>query len=546
MWRLRRLTSRIRGQFAGGDADADLNLEIEEHLRTLAERFVREGMSPADAEHAARRQFGGITQLRENHRDFRAMPFLDNCLRDLRFGVRLLRKKLAFSLITVSVLALGIGANTAVYSVAKGVVFAPLPFPKPDRLVLLFEADPGERFQPGKQNLSSVRPGTIQDWQEQLRSFEGIAPASDIQATIVEGDRASVSYGYQVGQGFFEVLAVPPRLGRSFTAAGYAADGEHIVVLADRMWRDRYNSDSRIIGRKIMLNGAPRDVIGVMPPGFLPTAYGNDPQFWIPLHLDPAAKYSFVTWGYYVFARLKDGATIAQAQSEMDAVAARMRGAHPGEFEAGGIVAPLDAYLFANHERLFFLLLAAVGLVLLIACANVANLLLARALERQREFAIRSALGASRLSILRQVLTECMVLAIAGGVLGALLSPLLTRPLLALLPTGNLPRLDQIRIDTGVLAFTTAISIFAGLLFGVVPAVRAGRGDLSRALREGGRSSVSKSELRLNDALMVSEIALSLVLLVGAGLLTQTFLKFLRTDPGFRPEQSVALQLSIP
>src|SRR5690348_14706924 len=188
MWRFRVLASRIRGQFAGRGADAELNREIEEHLHSLKERFIRQGMSPEAAEYAARRQFGGITQLRENHRDARGVPLIENCVRDLLFSLRLLRKNLAFSLIAISVLALGIGANTAVFSVAKGVVFAPLPFPKPDQLVLLFEADRGERFQPGRHNLVSVRPGIFQDWREQLRSFETMAAVHDMQATIMDGD----------------------------------------------------------------------------------------------------------------------------------------------------------------------------------------------------------------------------------------------------------------------------------------------------------------------------------------------------------------------
>jgi predicted permease len=547
MWRLRTLVSRFRGQFAGRGADAELNREIEEHLRSLADRFIRQGMSPEDAVYAARRQFGGIPQLRENHRDARGIPFIEKVVRDLLFSFRLLRKNLAFSLIAISVLALGIGANTAVYSVAKGVVFAPLPFPKPDHLVLLFEADRGERFQPGRHNLVSVRPGIFQDWREQLRSFETMAAVHDMRATIMDGDRAAVVFGFRAGEGFFETLRVPARLGRHFTATDYAAGGGPVIVLADRMWRERYNADPSIVGREIVVDGAAHRVVGVMPPGFLPTAFGNDPQFWIPLRWEPAIKYSFVLWGYSVYARLKEGLTLEQAQSEIEAVATRMRSAHPRDYDAGAIVAPLNGYLFGNHERLFALLLVAVGLVLLIACANVANLLLARALGRQQEFAVRAALGASRLAILRQMLVESLVIAIAGGLLGAALSPLLMRPALVLLPAGNLPRLDQVRIDTGVLMFTMLISIFAGLLFGVVPAIRAGGGDLSVTLKAGGRgSSLARSERRLSDALMVAEIAFSLVLLVGAGLLTRAFVKLLHTDPGFRPAQSIALRLSIP
>src|SRR5215472_13063528 len=283
-WRLRTLASRLRGLVAGPGADAELDTEIEEHLRSLAERFVSRGMPPEAAEYAARRQFGNITKLRENHYDARGMPLIENCVRDLRFGLRLLRQKLAFSIIAVSILALGIGASTAVYSVAKGVVFGALPFPRPERLALIFEGDePGERFQPGNLNLSSVRPGTFQDWREQLTSFESMAACQGTQATIMEGDRALVIYGFQAGEGFFETLGVPARLGRHLNAADYSGNGGSVVVLGDRMWREQYNADPAIIGRQVLLDGASHQVVGVMPPAFLPTTNGNDPQFWIPL-----------------------------------------------------------------------------------------------------------------------------------------------------------------------------------------------------------------------------------------------------------------------
>jgi putative ABC transport system permease protein len=550
MWRLRVLLSRVLGMLNSGHRDAELSDEIDEHLRALTDEFIRRGIPPAEAASRAQRQFGSATQLRENDHETRRLPFVDNCWRDFRYGFRLLHKKLAFSILAISVLALGIGANTAVYSVAKGVVFAPLPFPRADRLALIFEADAdevGKRFQPGQRNLSSVRPGTFQDWRQQSRSFESMAATQNTRATILESGRAYVLDGFRVGDGFFETLGVAPVLGRYFTASDYAAGEEKIVVLAHRLWRERYNADASIIGREVVLDGASHRVVGVMPPGFLPTAYGNDPQFWTPLRWDASARYSFFLWGFMVYARLKDGVTFSQAQSEMDAIAVHMRAAHPSDFGGGAIVAPLRDYLFGGHDRLFALLLAAVGLVLLIACANVANLLLARGLERQREFAVRSAIGASRGAILRQMLAESLVIAIAGGLIGAALSPVLTRPVLILLPAGNLPRLDQVKIDPGVLLFTALISILAGLAAGVAPAIQAGSGDLALKLKTGGRgSSSARHERRLTDALMVAEIAFSLVLLTSAGLLTRAFLKLLATDPGFRPQQTVALQLSIP
>jgi putative ABC transport system permease protein len=495
-------------------------------------------------------KFGGIEAIKDEYRDQRGLPFLETLLRDSRYSIRQLRKSPVFAVTAIAILALGIGANTAVYSVARGVVFAPLPFPRPDRLALIFEADAdelGKRFKPGDRNLSSVRPGTFQDWRQQSRSFERMAAVQNTQATIMEGSRAYVMEGFRVGDGFFETLGEPPVLGRYFTAGDYAGGEAKIIVLAHRLWRERYNAEPSIIGREIVLDGSVHRVVGVMPPGFLPAVSGNDPQFWIPLTWDAASKYSFFLWGYTTYARLKDGVTFAHAQSEMDAIAVHMRAAHPRDFGGGAIVAPLRDYLFGGHDRLFALLLITVGLVLLIACANIANLLLARGLERQREFAVRSAVGASRAAILRQVLAESLVIAIAGGLAGAALSPLLTRPVLLLLPAGNLPRLDQVRIDLGVLAFTVLISLSAGLVFGVAPAIEAARGDVSLRLKAGGpSSSAARNERWLSDGLMIAEIAFSLVLLASAGLLARSFLKLLAADPGFRPERSVALQLSIP
>jgi len=439
-------------------------------------------------------------------------------------------------------LALAIGANTAIYSVAKAVVFAPLPFPHPERLTMIFESESG-RFQPGVPMIS-VRPGTFQGWQAQSRSFQSMAATQNMRATIMDGERASVIDGFRVTDGFFETLGVSARLGRYFTASDYDVGGS-VVILADRLWRNRYNADPAMVGREIVLDGASHRVIGIMPPGFMPTISGNDPQFWTPLRWDPATKYSFSVWGHAVYARLKDGVALAQARAEMESVTAHMRAEHP-YYGLRAVLAPMDQYLFGGHERLFALLLVAVVLVLLIACANVANLLLARALERQREFAVRSALGASRAAILRLVLSESLLIAVIGGVLGAALSPALTRPALALLPSGNLPRLDHVRIDAGVLAFTLLISVLSGFLFGVLPAIRAGSDDLSLALRAGRGTSLERGERRLTDFLIVAEIALSLVLLVAGGLLARTFLKLIYTDPGFRPHRAVAVRLSIP
>lgn len=248
--------------------------------------------------------------------------------------IRSLAKRPTSSALIVIMLALAIGANTAIYSVAKAVVFAPLPFPKPEQVVLIFESAVGDRFQPGVNNTITVRPGTFQDWRAQSRSFASMAAAQTTQATIMQGDRASVADGFLAGDGFFETMGVFARFGRYFTPDDYVA-GSPVVVLADRFWRERYNADPNIIGRDIVFDGAAHRVLGVMPAGFLPTRHGNDPQFWLPLRWTAATKYSRDLWGHLVYARLKDGITPAQAQSEMDGVTARMRAAYPGVYGLG-------------------------------------------------------------------------------------------------------------------------------------------------------------------------------------------------------------------
>lgn len=511
---------------------------------------LRAGMSPHEARRQAVLKFGAVEAVKEDYRNERGLPVLEALLRDTRYGIRQLRKSPGFSIAAIVILTLGIGATTAIYSVAKAVVFAPLPFPHPDRLVELFQGWKDGRYEPGRENIlnvMSVRNGLFTDWRERARCFESMAATQRKQVILMAGNRTAVVEAFLVGDGFFETLGVPARLGRHFTASDFAADESPIVVLADRMWRAQYNADPSMVGRDIVLDGAATRVVGVMPPGFLPTRNERDPQLWLPMRWDPAAKYNRQSWGNRVYARLNSGVTLQQAQAEMDRVDVQLRSAYPNE-EADSVVAPLDGYLFGHHERMFVLLLAAVGLVLLIGCANVANLLMARTLERQREFGVRSALGASRSAILRQVLAESLLIAGVGGLAGIALSPLLVRPALALLPAASkIPRLDQVRLDPGVLWFTFMVSICCGVLFGVVPAIRAGRGDLSLALRTQGRgASLGKNEGRLSDSMVIAEVALSLMLLFAGCLLTRSFLKLFHRDPGFRPGQSVALQLSLP
>ena len=461
---------------------------------------------------------------------------------------RSLLRRPGLSLMIVTMLALAIGSDTAIYSVAKAVILTPLPFPEPDRVVHLFEGGERDRYQPGRENgFISVRGGTFHDWREQCHSFERIAAARMAQS-LLGGDHAIVVDSLLAGDGLFETLGVPPELGRYFNADDYASSGSRVVVLSDRLWREHYGADVSIVGRDIVIDGGATRVIGIMPPGFYPSRW-NDPQLWQPLRWDPATKYSRALWGHITYARLKDGVTLEQAQAEMNLVTARIRDQHPEDYDhMSAVVAPVAGYMVGNYERLFWLLLGAVALVLLIACANIANLMLARSLEREREFAVRTALGASRWAILKLVLSESLVLSGMGGVLGALISPLLARFALALLPgASRIPRLDQVHLDGSVLFFTASISILAGLLSGIAPGLRAARGDLSNGMKDGGKgSSMGRKERRFTDALVVAEVALSLVLLLGAGLLVQAFRKLLHDDPGFRASNAIALQLWVP
>jgi predicted permease len=462
--------------------------------------------------------------------------------------LRSLFRRPGLSLIIITMLALAIGANTAIYSVAKTVVLTPLPFRDPDRVVQIFEGGERERYVAGGENyLSTARAASFQDWREQCRSFESIAAVRTGQA-LIGGDQPAVADSVVAGDGLFETLGVAPQIGRYFNTRDYAADAPSVVVLNHRLWNERYNADPSIIGRDILIDGASFRVIGVMPAGYYPTRT-VEPQLWLPLRWEPATKYSPTFWGHIIYARLKAGVTLEQAQAEMSLVAAHTRLAYPRYYDRGrGVVVPAAGYTFGYHERLFWLLLGAVGLVLLIACANIANLMLARSLEREREFAVRAALGASRGKILSHVLSESLILSGAGGLLGALLGPILTSLALALLPAASrIPRLDQVHIDVNVLMFTLLISVMSGLLFGIAPGLRAASGDLLAGMKGGGRgSSLGRRERRLTDALVLAEVALSLVLLVGAGLLVRAFLNLLHSDPGFRPAQAVAAQLFVP
>ncbi|HEV3060827.1 MAG TPA: ABC transporter permease [Vicinamibacterales bacterium] len=530
--------------------ERQLDAELRYHFDRLVADHIAAGVPDDEARRRARLEFGGLEQAKEVCRDTRGFQWLDRTARHVRDAARTFRGAPGSAALIVGTLGLAIGANTAIFSVAKAVIFTPLPFHAPDRVVHLFDGHQGDRYQPGRENiLMSVRPGRFLDWRDACRAYDGMAIVRRSSVILDAGDRAIAVDAFLAGDGYFEVLGVPAQIGRALVASDYAPEGERAVVLSDRLWRERYNADPSSVGRDIVVDGAAHQIVGVMPPGFHPTrsTRGDDPQLWLPLNLDASTKYSRTMWGHLVYARLKAGVTLEEAQAELDAVEAGVRAAHPGE-TGYAVVAPVAGYTYGQHEQLFWLLLLAVALVLLITCANVANLLLARAFEREREFAMRTALGASRGAIIGQVLIESLIMAGVAGVVGVVLSRVLIPPIVSMLPASSqLPRLDQVHVDGGVLAFTFVIALLAGLLFGAVPAMRAATGHVFAGLNGSGRGgSMGRRERRLSDALIVVEVALSLVLLTAGGLLVQAFLKLLHDDPGFRPAQSVALRLAIP
>jgi len=459
---------------------------------------------------------------------------------DFRYGARMLRRRPGFTLVAALALALGIGANTAIFSVINGVVMRPLPYREPAALVRLWASNP-ERGLP----FFAVAAPDFLDWQEQNRVFELMA-AYDTEQNYNLTDDAEPEQllGMRVTADLFPLLGVNPALGRAFSREEDTPGGNtRIAVLSHGLWQRRFGGEQKVIGQTITLDSERYTVIGVMPAGFqLPVGRAD---VWLPLALNPNVTgrgYGFLR----VLARMKSGVMLDQAKREMTTVAARLAQENPGMNAGWGVsIRTLTELIVGPEIRVaLWVLLAAVGLVLLIACANIANLLLARAAGRQREMAIRAALGASRWRLIWQLLTESLMLALLGGV-GGLLLALWVVDLLVKLGAGSIPRVQEIGVDGAVLAFTFAVSLLTGVLVGILPAWQSSKSDLTTALKDGG-SAGAFGPHRLRSMLVVAEISLSLVLLVGAGLMMKSFVQLQRVNPGFNPHNVVALPVTLP
>ena len=517
--------------------DRELDSELQSHLEQSVRDHMGRGLSRRDAETAARREFGNLGLVKEVTREMWGWASLERLAQDLRFGLRMLLKSPSFTLVAVLTLALGIGANAAIFSIVYGVLLRPLPYRDASRIAMVYM-----HFSPQNNPHGNLSPADFFDWKAQNRAFEAVgAYQNGVLEITGEGEPEQVPAA-GVTANFFSILGQAPMMGRTFADGEDRGSSARLAVLGESLWRRHFGSDPNILGKTVMISGDPATIVGVMPASFhFPR---QQTELWVNLRFGPPKRFPFYLVG---MARLKPGVSFEQAQADTNAIGRNIEHSNPQSYARLSMpVVPMRDALVGNVRPALWIMFGAVAFVLLIAMVNVANLVLARSTARRREMAVRIGLGATRLRLARQLLTESVVLGLLGGLAGVGFAALVVSALQQWNPTDLLPRVSDIRLDSTVIVFTFAVAILASACFGLIPAFRASACDPNLALKEGGRSGgLGASGLRTHSALAVFEIALSLVLLAGAGLLVRSLLELQRVQTGIgAPHRILSLYVS--
>jgi predicted permease len=545
------VVERLRALVFRRQDERDLDDELRFHLEMEAESMRRAGVAPQEIRRRSVLALGGIDRTKEEVRDASGIRWLSDAWDDARFALRVLRQRPTFTVTAVLTLALGIGGTTAVFSAVDAVLIKPLPYGQPGRLVRLYYVDTRHKF-----DRSFVTPVHYLAYRDRMKSFEHLAALNtygESGGDITGDDDGAVGarriHVLSVSREYFDVLRSPMAAGRPFDAQDEASG--RAVILSDALWRDRFRRDPSAIGRTLTMNGVPFVITGVMPAGFAdPVVIGGAVDAWVPIDLAPGRDLSNTGNHYFtVIGRLRPGVTIAAAQAELDALGVQLSNEYPDTKHTGGSLTPLKEDVVGRSSRALQLMLAAAFAVLLLVCVNVANLLLVRGSERGREFALRGALGAGETRIVRQLLMESLVLALAGDVAGLIVAQLAMRGIVAL-GGGSIPRLTALSLDPRILGFSILISSACAVACGLVPAIRAGRSDPNETLRGGGgesrASTDGRSHARLRSVLVVSQVALAFVLVAAAGLLLASVRRLRDLDLGIRAEKVLTFELHLP
>ncbi|HZI30282.1 MAG TPA: ABC transporter permease [Gemmatimonadaceae bacterium] len=536
--------SVFRNLFARNAVERDLDQEVQSYVDLLTEEKIKAGLSPDEARRAARLEAGSVEQIKEEVRDVRKGSLLDSSLQDLKYGVRLLRRSPGFTTLAVLTIGLGIGANSAIFSVINGVVRKPLAYPDADRLMFITSQFPTLNF-----NKFWVSPPEYFDFKEHTRAFSHVGAYATGAMNLSEGDRPERVNAAFVTASMFDVLGVRPQRGTTFTPEQDLPGVDPVVVLSHELWQRAFGADPSIVGKTAMIQGLQRTIVGVMPPGF--DLHDAKAQLWIPLGLNPNNRQNRGSHNLYLVGRLGPQFSAAQADAELQGFLRQWRqwipqGHVPNDSTHRMQMAPLRDEVVGNVKRALWVLQGAVALVLLIACANVANLLLARAESRHKEFAVRTALGAGKTRILRQFMAEGTVLSLLGAAFGLALAFWGLKALLAANPA-SVPRASEITLDPVVLGFTVGVALLTGLVFGLAPLLHMGEQAVSLSIKEGGvRATAGAGRNRVRRGLVVAEIALAVMLVIGAGLLIRTFRNLTSVDAGFDVENRVTFGLVLP